>query len=74
MMRDFEIPSGLQDADIEMADLTAQANRESRLMKKGICTHGWRQGNPDGSVKCNNCGKLFKSWDAIEAARQEAMA
>ena len=74
MMRDFEIPSGLQDADIEMADLTAQANRESRLMKKGICTHGWAQGHPDGSITCNYCKKTFKSHDAMDDARQEALA
>jgi hypothetical protein len=60
-MYDFELPSGFQDADIEMADLQAAANRESRSARFGLYdlhlgprrTREWRrygcgQAGPDG--------------------------
>lgn len=37
-----------QDADIEMAELTREANRLARLEAQGICTHQGVQGRGDG--------------------------
>lgn len=69
---DFELPNGLQDADLEMAELTASANRYARLKKLGRCQHGWRQGPPGPTHKpttvwtCLNCGKVFKTEAEME--------
>lgn len=61
----------LNDADIEMNELNREADRISEI-EKTHCTHGWRQGSPSGgSVKCLNCGKIFKSWDEIEEESRE---
>ena len=43
-MYDPELPNGFQDADFEMRDLEAAGRRAAALHRKGICTHGWRQG------------------------------
>lgn len=73
-MRDPELPNGLQDADLEMAELTAGARQEARLKKKGICTHGWLQGPPGPPNKptsvctCLHCGKV---WPTVEDAHEE---
>jgi hypothetical protein len=73
-MIDEELPRGFQDADIEMATLQERANLESRLRKKGICTHGWIQGPPGPVGKpttvatCNHCNKV---WPTVEAAHEE---
>lgn len=37
-----------QDADIEMAEMTREANRLARLEAQGICTHQGVQGRGDG--------------------------
>jgi len=63
----FDGESSLQDADIEMADLNATADRHARLAAKGICTHGWLQTRP--IVKCKDCGQEFAS---VEAAMEAA--
>jgi len=61
-------------ADIEMAQLQAAANHESRLKKRGICTHGWLQGPPGPVNKptnictCLHCGK---TWPTVEDAYKE---
>ncbi len=39
MFYDPELPSGCQDADIEMADAIAQGNSIAKLRKKGVCIH-----------------------------------
>ncbi len=79
MSHDFELPGGFQDSDLEMTELTAAANRESWLRKRGICTHGWRQGPPGPASKpttvwtCLDCGQVFQSEAEMETARQEAL-
>ena len=80
MHYDPELPCGFQDADIEMAQLTRAANRESRLRKRGICTHSWFQGppgpttNPTNVYTCHHCGKVFKTQDELMADRNKALA
>ena len=80
MNRDFELPNGFQDADLEMAELTASANRISRLRKRGICTHGWVQGPPGPAGKptsiwtCHDCGKTFQSEAELDEARAELLS
>ena len=61
------------DADIEYAALCDTADRESRLAKRGICAHGWRQGRPDGSVECLYCHEVFASEEAADDARAEVL-
>lgn len=79
MTFDHELPAGFQDADFDAASLTAQANHESRLRKRGICTHGWIQGPPGPPNApttvwtCNYCGKVFPTEQAIHAARNSAL-
>ena len=72
MYRDPELPAGFQDADFEMRDLQSVASRVSKLRKRGICVHGWTQGQPNGSVKCLDCGALFATAAAHWAAHKEA--
>ena len=75
----FDPESPIQDADIEMAELTAAANRESRLRKRGICTHGWIQGPPGPWNKptkvwtCLHCGKVFQSEEDLMENRRELL-
>jgi hypothetical protein len=80
---DSELPGGFQDADFEMAEVTAQANRESRLRKAGICTHSWT-----GPIKvagqtvydtqhsdkriCHHCGRIATEA-VLEEERREAL-
>lgn len=72
MLRDPD--SFIQDADIEMADLQEAANREARLKRKGICTHGHLQGPPGKpKVTCLNCGKVFADFEEAYEARAEAL-
>ena len=79
MNRDPELPNGLQDADLEMAELQASANREARLRRKGICTHGWLQcppgpiDKPTNVVTCLHCGQVFKTEAKANEARREAL-
>lgn len=40
MYHDPDLPRGFQDADIEMAGLTAAGHRAAALADQGICTHG----------------------------------
>lgn len=78
-MKDFELPNGFQDADLEMNSLQETANRASKLRKQGICCHGHRQcGNerndvPLGKTKCLECGKLA-TWEELEEERKELLA
>jgi len=65
---DFELPNGLQDADLESAELNRQASREARLKRKGICTHGWLSAPAGKPCKCNDCGK---TWESVELAYEE---
>ena len=69
---DMELANGTQDADLEMAELTASANHHAALRKRGLCTHGWRQGPPGPWHKpttvwtCLHCGKVFQSEAEME--------
>ena len=75
-MFDPDLPSGTQDADLEMAELQALANREARLRARGLCTHGWLQGppgppnHPTQVVTCLDCGQVFPSFEAAHSARE----
>jgi hypothetical protein len=62
MNYDPELPAGFQDADFEMRDLDAAGDRARRLMKRGICAHGWLTW-----LTCNHCGKVFPSIEAWRA-------
>jgi hypothetical protein len=70
---DEELPRGFQDADLEMAELQAAANRESRLRKAGICTHGWYKAPAGQPATCNHCGKIFNTESALLESRKEAL-
>jgi hypothetical protein len=59
MYHDPELPGGFQDAEFEMAALTAAGDRAAALADQGICTHGWLFAPPFGEAKCNECGKAF---------------
>lgn len=50
----------MNDADIEMLELRSEANRISKLEKKGICFHSTLQ-----FWKCLKCGKDFKNENAF---------
>jgi hypothetical protein len=71
----------MNDADIETAQLEETARHESALHRKGICTHGWRQGytpthRPDlkpGQIQCLDCKVIFNSEEEANDARTEAM-
>lgn len=71
----------MNDADIQMAQIQSLANHESRLRKKGICAHGYRQGytptcRPDlkpGQVQCLDCKAIFNSEEEVNDARREAL-
>ena len=75
---DPELPSGFQDADLEMAQLTESANRTARMRKRGICDHGWIQGppgRPDAPRTdwlCHHCGATFATEAMLEDAREQA--
>jgi len=78
-MKDFELPNGLQDADLEMNELNRLANQESTLKKNGKCTHGWRQTGmgligqvPLGKTKCLECGKI-STWEELEEERKSLL-
>lgn len=79
MQRDFELPGGLQDADLEMAALTRAANREARLRKQGKCAHSWLQGPPGPAseprtdVLCLHCGKTFPTFEDAYAERRAVL-
>jgi hypothetical protein len=70
----FDMPAGFNDADLEMAELTAIGNRSARLRAKGICTHGWTQGYTPthrqdlkpGEVQCLDCERIFPSQTALD--------
>lgn len=65
----------LNDADIEMRQLTALGNRVSRLRQRGICAHGWsRLDAATGETVCNHCEKRFASFEAMRAERREVLA
>jgi hypothetical protein len=78
-LHDPELPRGFQDADLEMAELTASAKRETRLRRAGICAHGWLQGppgpdhKPTSVVTCLDCGAVFASEADAHEARREAL-
>ena len=54
MYHDPELPGGFQDADIEMAALTAAGDRAATLADQGICTHGWLFAPPFGQANATN--------------------
>jgi len=59
------------DADILTAQLHALGRRDSALRKRGICSHGWSQGQ--APCKCLHCGKVFPTFDAMCAERREIL-
>ena len=66
--------SGFGDADIEMAELNATADREAALRHQGYCTHSYRQGGlPGGLTKCLDCGKVATEED-LDEERQELLS
>jgi hypothetical protein len=75
----YDPESPIQDADIEMRDLQASANRETRLRRQGICTHGWLQcppgpaSKPTKVVTCLHCGQTWATEDEAHEARREAL-
>ena len=72
---DPELPAGLQDADIEMSELSAAANRRAHFRRKGICDHGWTGPNRDGAAGgfiCHDCGAWFKTQAALDDSRDQA--
>ncbi len=74
-MIDEELPGGFQDADLEMTALTAAANRETALRKRGLCTHGWTgraEGQP-GLRVCYQCGKVARE-ETLEAERADLLS
>ena len=75
MTFDTELPGGLQEADLEMAGLEAQANREAALRRAGICTHSWigpvELGKP--ARVCRHCNQVFKNEAELEESRREAL-
>lgn len=73
MNRDPELPNGFQDADLEMAELQAAANHESRLRKMGICTHSWYKAPTGQPATCNHCGKVFPTEAHLLEERREAL-
>jgi hypothetical protein len=72
-MYDPELPNGLQDADIEMAELTAAGNRSARLRRQGICDHGWLKAPVGQPATCNDCGAVFPSAEDAYAARRTVL-
>jgi hypothetical protein len=62
------------DADLLQAELYRLGARDSALKKRGICSHGWQQRKPDGSVECLYCHKVFASQEAIMADRREVLS
>lgn len=72
-MYDPELPNGFQDADFEMRELTAQANREARLRKRGICTHSWMHAPDVGPATCHHCGKVWPSSAEAWAEREQIL-
>ena len=78
-MRDVfedDTPAGYRDADIEQAAMEAIGRHESRLRKRGICTHGWAQGQPggkDGPIECLYCHRIFKNSAEHYAERDKAI-
>jgi hypothetical protein len=71
----------MNDADIEMNELTVTANHESRLRRRGICAHGWvqraHQTTPHltgEQVQCKDCGKVFADFETLNDERQDILA
>lgn len=72
----FDMPTGYNDADLEMSALEARGNLSARLKSRGICDHGWTQGytaecRPDlnpGEVQCLHCKEVFSSQSALDDA------
>jgi len=72
-MYDSELAAGFQDADFEMAELTAAGNRASELEKRGICTHGWLFAPAFQPAKCNDCGKVGDADDLRREGRNRLL-
>ena len=71
-MYNFDPDSPIQDADIEYSELILSARREKRIEKKfAICLHNWYRTYP--VVKCNDCGKVFKSEKDLHEERRELL-
>lgn len=57
---DPEVPAGYQDADIEQAELEAQAAEIAADRARGVCRHGWFQGGVAAAkARCLECGAII---------------
>ena len=76
MFDDDDTPAGFRDADIELAGLEALGRKATSLRKRGLCAHGWCQGQPwnrDGQITCLDCGAVFPNRQAHQDARDAAL-
>jgi len=67
----------MNDADIEMGNLEAIADREDDLKDQGICCHGFRRtapgnGRTDGKTVCIECGKVAE-WEILQRERSKRL-
>ncbi len=90
MTYDPEIPAGLQDADLEEAELEQVGDQLAHLQRQGVCTHNWVAGpaNPSHGagltgeqLRCieqhdrpDGCRQVFADEDAWHAAMEEVLA
>jgi hypothetical protein len=83
MTYDPEVPAGLQDADLEMAEMTLYAARIGAARYAGRCPHQGAAGagNPThgagltgDQLRCTDgCRRVFADDDAWQAAIEEAL-
>lgn len=69
----FYAPAGQRNADIEQAHLEATGRRLAQLRAHGICSHGWWQVKPGGSVVCLDCAATFATEDSHWTARKAVL-
>lgn len=69
----YDPDSPIQDADIESAELHAEANRQARLKRKGICLHNWIKAPPGQPAVCLDCGKSFPTEAELNEERRELL-
>ncbi len=67
----FDMPAGMNDADVEMTQLEYTGDRATYLKRKGICLHGQAFTPDHGPSKCLECGKEFPSAGHFWAERDE---
>lgn len=60
------------DADMLTAQFDAIARQERKLRKQGLCTHGARQGLPNGLTECRYCHKVATA-ETLDDERRELL-